>query len=299
MSSTAFPKILHVGDKLVKDIFDEEVEITEKLDGSQLGFGLINGEVVVRSKGKEQDLDNPDKMFRIAVNYIRSIKDKLTEGVFYYGEYLEAPRHSTLAYDRVPKNNIALFGMMNNGVFMPYANIQNAATALGVDAIPLIYSGKSSPEHVLELVEGVSYLGGAQREGVVIKVYKDWEYLGRLHYTVMSAKYVTEKFKEVHQKDWKKNNTGKGKLETLKSQYRTEARWHKAIQHLKENGQLEGSPRDIGALIKEIRKDLTDEEQENIKTHLWSLFGDDFQRSAVDGFPQWYKEELLKGNVNV
>lgn len=114
----------------------------------------------------------------------------------------------------------------------------------------------------------------------------------------MSGKYVTEEFKEVHHKDWKKNNTGKGKLETLKEQYRSEARWRKAIQHIKENGELEGSPRDIGMLIKEIKKDVTDEEKENIKTHLWSLFGDDFLREAVNGFPQWYKEELMKGNID-
>lgn len=160
--SSAFPKILAIGHKDIKSLFEDEVEITEKLDGSQFGFGIVDGELIIRSKGKEQDLDNPDKMFRVGVEYIKSIKDRLTEGVFYYGEYLEKPRHSTLAYDRIPKNNIALFGMVNQGIFMPYSNIKHEAERLGVDAMPLIYQGKSSPEHVLELVKGVSYLGGAQ-----------------------------------------------------------------------------------------------------------------------------------------
>lgn len=299
MNSSAFPKILHIGDKQISTLFDDEVEITEKLDGSQIGWGLSGGKLIVRSKGKVQDLDDPDRMFRLGVQYIKSIKDRLTEGAFYYGEYLEKPRHSTLAYDRTPKNHIALFGVLMDGEFKDYEFIKHEADRLGVDAIPLIYKGKSSPEHVLELVHGLSYLGGAEREGVVVKAYKDWEYIGRLHFTVMSGKYVTEKFKEVHNRDWKKLNTGKGKWEALKEQYLSEARWNKAIQHLKENGTLEGSPRDIGNLIKEVKKDITDEEKENIKDKLWNLFGDDLLKHSVKNFPQWYKEKLVKGEIDV
>lgn len=296
--SSPFPKILHIGDKAIHSLFDEEVEITEKLDGSQFGFGIINGELIVRSKGKEQNLDNPDRMFRLGVEYVKSIEGQLTENAFYYGEYLEKPRHSTLAYDKVPRNNIALFAVNMGGIFREYAFIEHEANRLKIDAMPLIYQGKSSPEHVLELVDGVSYLGGSQREGVVVKNYKEWQYLDRIYFPIMAGKFVTEKFKEVHNKDWKKNNTGKGKMEMLLSQYKSEARWNKAIQHIKENGELEGSPRDIGNLIKEIRKDVVEEEKESIKAHLWALFGDDFQRAAVDGFPQWFKEKLLKGEID-
>lgn len=300
MSSAAFPKILAIGHPDIKTLFDDEVEITEKLDGSQLGFGIVNGELVVRSKGKEQDLDSPDQMFTLAVQYIKSLHAEglLTEGVFYYGEYLNKPRHSTLAYDRTPTNNIALFGVMAGMEFRDHDFIKREAARLRVDAVPLIYKGKSSGEHVLELVKGVSYLGGAQREGVVVKAYKNWEYLGRIPYTVMAGKFVTEEFKEVHNKDWKKLNTGKGRLEVMKSQYKSEARWKKAIQHLKEAGILTQSPADIGALMKEVKEDITAEEKENIKDQLWSLLGDDFLREATNGLPQWYKEQLAKGEVD-
>lgn len=297
MSSAAFPKIIHLGDKAIADIFDDEVEITEKLDGSQLGFGIVDGQLIVRSKGKEQNLDNPDKMFTLAVEYVKSIKDKLSEGVFYYGEYLEKPRHSTLAYDRVPRNNIALFGVSYGGEFRSYEYIENEANKLGVDVVPLIYKGKSSPEHVLELVKGDSYLGGQEREGVVVKAYKSWQWM-HLVFSVMAGKYVTEKFKEVHRKDWRLNNTGKGKFEAMADQYATVPRWNKAIQHLREAGTLEASPKDIGNLIKEIRRDITEEEKENIKVQLWAIFGDDVLRNSVKGFPEWYKEQLLMGEVN-
>ena len=35
---------------------------------------------------------------------------------------------------------------------------------------------------------------------------------------------------------------------------RTEARWRKAVQHLREEGRLERSPKDIGALLVELQE---------------------------------------------
>lgn len=46
MKTSAFPKILHIGNKQISDLFDGVVEVTEKIDGSQLGLGKINGELV-------------------------------------------------------------------------------------------------------------------------------------------------------------------------------------------------------------------------------------------------------------
>ena len=103
MSKTAaFPKILAIGHKEILTLFEGEVEITEKLDGSQFSFGKIDGEVITRSKGRE--FSEPDKLFKPVWEYVHSIADRLPEGIFFYGETLGTPRHSTLAYDRTPKN---------------------------------------------------------------------------------------------------------------------------------------------------------------------------------------------------
>jgi len=195
MSKTAaFPKILHIGDKQILDLFEGEVEITEKLDGSQFSFGKIDGEVITRSKGRE--FEEPDKLFRPVFEYVHSIADRLPEGIFFYGETLGTPRHSTLAYD------------------------------------------------------------------------------------------------------WTRLNTGKGKFDVLKENYRTEARWNKAIQHLKENGELTGTPKDIGGLLKEIYVDIETEEKENIKDQLYSIYKSDIMKYATHGLAQWYKEKLVKGEIN-
>jgi len=295
MHTASYPKILHIGDKAIADLFEGEVEITEKLDGSQFGFGLIEGELICRSKGKELDLDNPDKMFLEGVEYVKTLTD-LPEGTLFYAEYLQKPRHSTLTYDRIPKNYLALFGAMRADKSMyNYYELRSWADLLGVDVVPLLHEGKSDPEHILSLMETQSYLGGQPIEGVVVKRYEDWLFLGRILCPVKAGKYVTERFKEVHKADWSKLNTGKGKFEVMKSKYHSEARWQKAIQHLRERGDLEGTVRDIGKLIKEIQKDLAEEEKENIKTELWQIFSPDVLRASTIGAVDWYKKKIMEG----
>lgn len=78
--SSAFPKILHIGDKQILDLFEGEVEITEKIDGSQLGFGKTpEGELIIRSKGREISLDNADSWHDIA-GYAKLVADRLESG---------------------------------------------------------------------------------------------------------------------------------------------------------------------------------------------------------------------------
>lgn len=269
---------------------------------SQFGFGKENGRLFARSKGKEQDLDNPDMMFELGVEYIKRIADLIPDNMTFYGEYLNKPKHNTLAYDNIPKNHIALFGAYNSATreHFSMSYVEAFAKKFNMDTVPVLYRGsEATPEMVLELVKDrVSYLGGQNIEGVVVKAYKPWMFLGQIPQTVMSGKYVTEEFKEVHNKNWKAENTGKGKLEVAISQYRSEARWNKAIQHLRDDGRLTESPKDIGELIKEVRKDISLEEKENIKDQLWSIFKNDFLSYATSGLPQWYKEKLVLGEGN-
>lgn len=300
--SSAFPKLLHVGDAQIGTLFDTEVEITEKVDGSQFGFGKENGELFCRSKGAILDLDDPNPMFKEGVEYVKSIADLLPDNMTFYGEYLQKPKHNTLAYDRIPKNHIALFGAYNSVTkeYFSMSYVEAFAKKFDVDTVPVLKVGTSDPGEILRMVENqVSFLGGQNIEGVVVKAYKPWLYMNTIPYTVMGGKYVTEAFKEVHNKNWKAENTNKGQLETAISQYRSESRWNKAIQHLRDDGLLTGTPKDIGPLLKEVQLDLIAEEKENIKDVLWKIYGGQFTREATNGLPQWYKEKIVLGEVNV
>lgn len=293
----AFPKIFHLGTKYVDGLFNEPVEVTEKIDGSQFVFGKVGGQIKFRSKGAEIFAEGCQKMFRPGVETVLSMD--LPEGLVFYCEYLAKPKHNVLAYQRTPTGGMALFGISDADratMHSDHASLVEWAERLGIEAIPLIHSGPSSTDEVLAMLDRDSVLGGQKIEGVVVKNYKDCFIADRV-YPVMAAKYVTEQFKEVHAKNWKGDHTGKGKWETFKERYCTEARWLKAVQHLRDDGTLTGEPRDIGALIQEVRRDITEEEQEAIKAFLWREFGDELLRRSTTGLPEWYKLHIARGDA--
>jgi hypothetical protein len=163
-----------------------------------------------------------------------------------------------------------------------------------IECVPLIFQGNvKSPDFLLGLLERESVLGGSHIEGVVVKNYTAKFLLGGQPMPLMAGKFVSEKFKEVH-RGWEKQHTGKGRWEIFKDSYKTEARWHKAVQHLAEKGELTNTPKDIGNLLKEIKNDIATEEMETIKEFLYKEFGGDLLRQATSGFPEWYKGEILK-----
>lgn len=289
----SYAKVYAIGHKELEGIFDDDVVIQEKIDGSQISFAVLEGELVVRSKGKHLVLDEPEKMFAKAVEQIRQRVDLLRPGWVYRGEYLKSPKHNTLAYGRVPIGNIILFDIMTGDqYFLSPEQLAAQAAILGFESVPVMYQG---PVEDVETFKGFleidSVLGGQKVEGVVAKSYTRFTRDGK----AMAGKYVSPLFKEVHQKDWKtRNPTGKAIVDKLIDQYRTPSRWHKAIQHLREDGNLTDSPKDIGPLLKEIGIDTKTECEDEIKDKLFKHFWPKIQRGITAGFPEWYKEQLLE-----
>lgn len=79
----AFPKVHSLGTKYVKDIFMEPVEITEKLDGSQIGWGKVGGEFIIRSKGTIINKESPNNLFQEGVAYLKSIEKRIPDNMFF------------------------------------------------------------------------------------------------------------------------------------------------------------------------------------------------------------------------
>ncbi len=291
----AFPKVFTLGQDYIRDIFDGPVEVTEKIDGSQFDWGKINGELFMRSKGKIIFAAAPEKMFLQAIDYVQSIEAIIPDNTVFYAEYLKTPKHNTLKYERVPLNHLMLFGVSD-----AYGSKFNMGTAeysemLQIDHVPLIYYGHiGNMEELAAMLETDSILGGCKVEGVVVKNYAKQFLLGGQPMPLMMGKFVSENFKEVNQKTWKGEHTGKGKWELFCEAYRTPARWNKAIQHLADIGELENSPRDIGKLIKEIQRDITEEEKQTIMEFLFREFGNEVLRKSIAGFPEYYKEKLAE-----
>lgn len=289
----SYPKIWNCGASELEGFFDESVLIEEKVDGSQFSFGIFNGEIKARSKGKELIIDAPEKLFTKAIETVKALAPKLTDGWTYRGEYLAKPKHNALAYTRAPELNIILFDI-NPGheAYLSYEEKAAEAKRLGLEVVAKIYEGKvSSPEQLLSYMETISSLGGQKIEGVVIKNYTKF---GR-DKKVLMAKHVSEAFKEVHRREWKVENPKSGDIiQRLSEKYKTHARWNKAIQHLKEAGHDVTSPRIIGSLIKEVQADTLNEEGNAIKEELFNWAWPQIQRMIVGGLPEFFKEELVK-----
>lgn len=289
----SYPKIFNVGNIELSTFFDEPVTVEEKIDGSQFSFGVFNGEIRCRSKGKQLIIDAPEKLFIKAVEVVKELAPLLMDGWTYRAEYLSKPKHNVLAYDRTPKNNIIIFDI-NHGeeAYLPYEAKAIEAERIGLEVVPRIYQGSiSTPEEFMALLNNTSVLGGQKIEGIVCKNYTKF---GR-DKKVLMAKYVSEAFKEVHKSDWKTSNPGQNDIISLLCiKYKSEARWNKAIQHLKERDELTDSPKDIGALIKEVQNDITEECGNEIRDYLYNWAIDNILRGAIKGLPEYYKEQLVK-----
>lgn len=291
----AYGKIHALGSRFVEDIFKQgKVIVQEKVDGSQFSFAKLNGRLRIRSKGREIFQEAPDSLFKPGVEYVQSIEAALVPGWIYRAEYLRVPKHNALTYSRIPRNHIALFDVLvDRETYLDHAGIVEQADILRVEAVPelCVFTGHIEASTFLELLKTESFLGGQTIEGVVVKNYN--MYCSQTGHCLM-AKYVSEAFKEVHRREWgDANPSGKDVVQRIIEAYRTPARWEKAVYRLRDEGKLEGTPRDIGGLIKSVWPDIVEECQEDIKDELWKHFSKQISRGVVAGLPEWYKQRLL------
>lgn len=292
----SYPSIFALGHRYVSELLLDDVLVEEKVDGSQFSFGVFIEEgglrLRVRSKGAEINTIAPDKMFSKGVAFVKSIENYVHVGWTYRGEYLQKPKHNALAYDRVPTNNIILFDI-NTGheEYLSYEAKAEEAARLGLEVVPKVYEGKI--EDVTQfrgLLDRVSILGGQKIEGVVVKNYARFGQDKK----ILIGKFVSEAFKETHAREWKAENPTRGDIvEKLIASLKTDARWHKAVQHLRERGVIEDSPRDIGHIIKEVPLDVEKEESDYIKEKLYEYAWPQIRRGVTSGLPEWYKQQLL------
>lgn len=291
----SYPKIYNIGHSAIRDLWKDEVVVQEKVDGSQFSFGKNNGVLFCRSKGKEINFLDPEKMFLSAINYVQSIEDKLTDGYSYRCEYLQKPKHNTLAYDRTPKNHLVLFDIdeiSSEQKFTSREKLEEEASKLDIDVIPHFFHGVVSDiTQFNELLNQISFLGKERMEGIVIKNYSRFGIDGK----PLFGKYVRDDFREQNRIAFRVSSpTPNLVIENIINTFKNEVRWKKAIQRLRDDGQLENSMTDIPKLLKEIPEDIFSECKEEIDKALREFAYPKIKRGVIRGFPEFYKEYLLK-----
>lgn len=280
-----YGKVYALGHRDIKNLFDEPVVAEEKVDGSQFSFGLFDGQVHCRSRSQSLSDGNREGMFLEGLVVAKSLAGKLIPGWTYRGEYLRRPRHNVLAYSRIPRNHVILFDIEREDGSLLEPNIRDLeAGRLGLEVVPVLYWGKiNGVEGIAELMETESVLGGQKIEGLVFK--RDG----------MKGKHVSERFKEVQRPGYKAKAPRESAVSAVANSLRTEARWEKAIQHLREDGRLKNEPSDIGPLMRELHDDLIAECEDLIKERLFALAKKEIVSIVGKGFPEFYKQRLATG----
>lgn len=279
-----YPKVHALGHRDVADILEHgSVWIQEKIDGSQINFTWdMYGVLTVRSKnsvqfGGPENRVQSDNMFWPAVDYLRSLDvPRHLLGVTFSGETLSSLRHNKLTYERLPVGNILLFDashptLVTQGLGLDWVQDFGSIPALDV-----------TKEFLDELLTKPSSLGGPMMEGVVLKNYD----LG------LVAKYVAPAFREV-EKSKVFRNKGEVVADILTA-VNTEPRFEKAVQYLAEEGQLTGTPSDIGPLMRRVSQDIWEEEYGFISDTLMDHYGKEVRRGLGRGLPDWYKNRLAE-----
>lgn len=289
----SYPSVYAIGHKAIEKIFYDgaSVLIEEKIDGSQFSMSRVDGVLHCRSKGKELVTSAPEKMFTKAVEVADSLP--LRDGWVYRCEYLQSPKHNTLEYSRIPKNHLIVFDVaIGLESYLGYNEKAAESERLDLEVVPRLHYGKmESLDSLMSLMDRESILGGCKIEGFVVKNYNCFTPDKK----IAVGKFVSEEFKEKHGVEWTSKNPAPADfLKILTDSLRTEARWNKAIQHLRDAGNLEGSPRDIGPLLKEVVADTEKEEAEAMKEQLYRHFWPHIRRGLTAGLPEFYKRKLAE-----
>lgn len=219
-------------------------------------------------------------------------------------EYFSKPKQNTIAYARIPNNNLILFDVQVDTLYLRRNEKEAFANDHNMEITPLLWAGDGSEvtddliKHLLTTPSMLGHQAGFDRiEGIVVKNYDKLYDITRYRqyeefsHPWMSAKIVNDSFKE---KNHDENPNRTNKFQELKDSYRTEARMLKSIQHLKEQGLLVGELADLRLLVPEVIRDIIEEEKEDIKERLWNLYGNEIVGYASKEMVPTYKKCLTE-----
>lgn len=290
----------------VQDIYEGHLIVEEKIDGSQFRIE-IDEEGRIFCGSHHQELSLTGSNFKLgtekAQEVLRGLKAENGDVISIFCEYLAKPKQNVIPYARVPRNHLVMFDAIVQGKYLDREEKERFAFNIGLECVPLLWRGPAeefTEEVRKKLLKTKSFLGhqkGYDRiEGIVIKNYGKYYDLNKfpwLEGQFMATKIVNEEFKEINKRV---NPRAGDKLQALKDSMRSEARWRKAVQHLKEKNELVNDMQDLAKLAPEVVRDIEEEEKEIIKDELWKLYGKSILQASVKGLPQWYQERLREEN---
>lgn len=268
--------------------------IQEKVDGSQFSFTL-DDELKFYNKKKEI---SKNVIFATTIDSITLLSStvNLNPDYVYHGEAIRKQRHNVISYFRAPRHHFILFEIYSKSHgYLKLDECQREAERLGLEMVQTLYQNKdpqitpvSKCLEIIDLIEQnkiESCLGG-KIEGIVFK---------HLH-AKKQSKIVATKLKLVT-RQFKESVPGKlhgpSFIESIVSKYKTEARWRKSLQHVREYLPAESKNDDIRReFMIELKADFVKEHETEVKNLLWEHFIGEIISRISQGSENWLMDVL-------
>jgi len=176
----------------LKQIGFDEVIFTEKVDGSNVGISIVDGEVKLQSRGSwigGGDHPQYNVLKQWASVKKPELETLLEPGDVLYGEWVYA-RH-TVKYTQLPHYFLA-FDIWNKsmGGFLSRDFMVGLLDGTGIVPVGEIYRGKvSSVDDVLEFIGKPSMYGAERIEGVYLRVDESDSGLLRARFKFVDPKF--------------------------------------------------------------------------------------------------------------
>lgn len=297
----SYENIEAFGKRGVYELFNKPFFLQEKIDGSQISFGVYNndleissGGLKIRSRSQAVDL-NSAGMFASAVDSIKKIQERLIPNWTYRGEFLRGPKHNVLTYGRAPIGNIVLFDIqLGDGTYTSQTNVRLEALGLGLDYAPVLAvlaPGGDLIHTVKDILANSQSVLGGPIEGVVAK-RSDYSFQDGFGNHIF-VKFVSDQFKEKAKRPIGKSLEAKsGLVEELLETYAVDARFQKSVQHLQEAGKLHHDKKDLPNLIKESWEDLQVDYGSEIHDRIILQVNREFRTRLTQKLVCWYTSKL-------
>lgn len=308
-SIEAYPSISTLDVKSTRSWLDDDnykYYIEEKIDGSQLSIVIDKtGNLLFYNKNKIAQMNSSFEKSITMLTFKYNNKNILNSNYTYHGESVCRVKHNVCVYEKTPKNYFILYDIFDN-ITKEYISSEAKnleAKRVGFDIVPILYYNMNSNQNPYdicdELIKQIEFgkikscLGGTI-EGIVLK-HHAFSKKGKLVATKL--KLVTTNFKERHiVKQSKIELSADDFLIFLGQSFCTEARFHKAYQHLVENKTINPNlhkNNDKDKIISELNSDFDKEYKDELKELLYTEFSPLLKKLAREGAGNWFTKNYL------
>lgn len=288
-----FTDVVRLGHRSTVDVLKvgDYITITEKLDGANASFTLVEDSIIAFSRNNPLSDENTLRGF---LGYTQTLNPKdLNPNYIYFGEWLV--KHKIDYGENA--NKFYLFDLWDKTkhAYLPLSIVRSEAERLNLTLVPVFYEGEYVSYEHLDSFRGQTVLGVNEGEGIVVKNVDYLDKFGRQLY----VKMVTDKFSEIqHQKAPKNPNINNSVEGNAVAQVLTKARVEKLIYKLIDQGILEENfgIEDMKTILINLKnsvyEDIMKEESDLIK---------DFEQKTVQHLigrntPKIVKEIILEKN---